>query len=614
VAPSGDLPDAVIDTLRGALEVLARPDDAQAWAHLLSAPPLGFAALRARFALARFRPTTLEAWLQALEAEDVHGHLSAVDFGATLRDAQCAWIENDLPGTIRRLVRGLRLLTAESAPETIARVRAFLDTARDAQRVLAELGAPASCSDVLESMRRHHAQLEIGTPTEAESRGVQLLTVHGAKGLQFDAVVIGDAVEGRFPVEARPSSLLRDEDRAALRAADVEMTCESADAQSEEASLWYVALTRTRSRLVITYAREDASGVAQRPSRFIPRELLDDGPPFERSPERLEFATLRLGDPAQLAALATRVADSPVLRTLVAEGAAAFAAPPPQPTLMRHASVSVSALVQWLHCPRSFYYHHILGLADESSLSASIGKVLHGVLEAFHARFRDFRVVHAEDLAVWRDALRALCTAPFEGGTAAERAAAARFLTRAIESYAEHLWKAARALPFVVESCETPVRITFASGALKGKIDRVDRFTDGTLGLRDYKSGRMKTAFAKKLSKTVAADDPLGGRLAHEVNPQLALYDAAFSEAVVSHLSYWYFKGEAEERDRIAVDDVVVDTAFRGTLDALLARVEREFFAAFRAGVESPLAGTADAATCRYCPYARICPQVKESW
>ncbi len=80
---------------------------------------------------------------------------------------------------------------------------------------------------------------------------VSLMTVHAAKGLEFDSVVVLGAEEGWFP-HAR--STARDE--------DVE----------EERRLFYVAMTRARKRLVLTHAaqRESWNGVERRdPSRFL---------------------------------------------------------------------------------------------------------------------------------------------------------------------------------------------------------------------------------------------------------------------------------------------------------------------------------------------------------
>ena len=80
-----------------------------------------------------------------------------------------------------------------------------------------------------------HAALEAGdNQAQAGQDAVQLMTVHAAKGLEFDAVFIGGLEEGLFPHEN--SSL----DSKALE---------------EERRLMYVAITRARQRLYISYAQ-----------------------------------------------------------------------------------------------------------------------------------------------------------------------------------------------------------------------------------------------------------------------------------------------------------------------------------------------------------------------
>jgi len=80
-----------------------------------------------------------------------------------------------------------------------------------------------------------HAALEAGdNQAQAGQDAVQLMTVHAAKGLEFDAVFICGLEEGLFPHE-----------NASLDKAGLE----------EERRLMYVAITRARRRLYISYAQ-----------------------------------------------------------------------------------------------------------------------------------------------------------------------------------------------------------------------------------------------------------------------------------------------------------------------------------------------------------------------
>src|SRR6266702_2754251 len=95
----------------------------------------------------------------------------------------------------------------------------------------AESGAPV---DVLASFLAH-AALESGENQAAEGAdALQLMTVHSAKGLEFHAVFITGLEEGLFPPE---QSVLED------------------DGLEAERRLMYVAITRARMRLYLSFAQ-----------------------------------------------------------------------------------------------------------------------------------------------------------------------------------------------------------------------------------------------------------------------------------------------------------------------------------------------------------------------
>ena len=81
-----------------------------------------------------------------------------------------------------------------------------------------------------------HASLEAGEHQAGEGdEAVQLMTVHAAKGLEFDVVFISGLEQGLFPHE---NSVLQGQEGI-----------------EEERRLMYVALTRARQRLYLTFAQ-----------------------------------------------------------------------------------------------------------------------------------------------------------------------------------------------------------------------------------------------------------------------------------------------------------------------------------------------------------------------
>jgi len=96
---------------------------------------------------------------------------------------------------------------------------------------------------------------------EDRGRGVRIMTVHASKGLEFSVVFLPRLEEGIFP------------HRSAL---------ENAEELEEERRLFYVAITRAKEKLYLSYVRKrntkGGKEVDRKPSRFlseIPKHLLD---------------------------------------------------------------------------------------------------------------------------------------------------------------------------------------------------------------------------------------------------------------------------------------------------------------------------------------------------
>ena len=85
-----------------------------------------------------------------------------------------------------------------------------------------------------------------------EKEGVNLMTMHAAKGLEFDTVFVIEANEGSCPY------------KKAIADEEIE----------EERRLFYVAMTRAKRKLVISYVKEK-NGKDFLPSRFVSELLLN---------------------------------------------------------------------------------------------------------------------------------------------------------------------------------------------------------------------------------------------------------------------------------------------------------------------------------------------------
>ena len=148
----------------------------------------------------------------------------------------------DLSPALRRLREDLRSFSAEEQ-ETVSR---DLDEWQQAWRQF-RISRPGGRQD-LSTFLSHVA---LGTTEQAKKDGLALLTVHSAKGLEFDVIFLIGMAEGTFPdYRARSPSSLAEEQRNA-----------------------FVAVTRSRRLLYVSWAKRKlmpwGDSRATQPSRYF---------------------------------------------------------------------------------------------------------------------------------------------------------------------------------------------------------------------------------------------------------------------------------------------------------------------------------------------------------
>lgn len=143
-----------------------------------------------------------------------------------------------------------KYLHSERDEATIGKAKA-----QDRLDNIEELKRAASLfTDVLGLLERATLMSEKGAKTQpGESGFVRLMTLHGAKGLEFDTVFITGAEDGLIPLH-----------RAATREGDEGIDLE------EERRLLYVGMTRAKRMLNVTWRCQSRKGKdGNRPSRFL---------------------------------------------------------------------------------------------------------------------------------------------------------------------------------------------------------------------------------------------------------------------------------------------------------------------------------------------------------
>ena len=337
---------------------------------------------------------------------------------------------------------------------------------------------------------------------DATSDVVQVLTIHKAKGLEFPVVYLVQLASDRFPTQYRSRGpvLPTSEDAGA----EASPRRESESHREEERRLCYVALTRAREELILTFAR-DYGGLGKRqrkPSIFL-MEAFDLGKPI---PARKRRETLEMLESHRVreGADAARASGEPAVGH--GDESDAGSRPPRREPLQ----LSFRRLEDYETCPLKYRYLHELSV--DSILTrdhrVNFGNAVHqAVAFALRGRREGSTPELDQVLAVFRGSWRSEGyrneeheRRRFEQGAAALEG----FYDREVLSGPEPA------------DVERHFRVKWDDVVLTGSIDRLDEGPSG-ITLSDY--------------KTTEVEDPEKADQEARDSLQLLVYALAYREA-----------------------------------------------------------------------------------
>jgi DNA helicase-2/ATP-dependent DNA helicase PcrA len=319
---------------------------------------------------------------------------------------------------------------------------------------------------------------------------VNVLSVHRAKGLEWDTVYIIDCTEGSFPLQKRGGSLEVPAELKALRSrADEHM--------AEERRLMYVAVTRARRELILSYSSRHGGGAPRRPSRFL-AEL------FTALPEEIQDEA----DQTSLELFAPRINPAAV----------------PLPAAMQQDGklvLSASQIVCWLDCPQDFYYKYVLGMPLPANPSAQYGTAIHSAIQSIYEGRRAGNVPSLE--TILEQVQSALPKAGYASAGSRERAhAQAVASVRAIyDRFTKDRLPIEVEQSFGVSLPDTPLKII-------GRIDAVFQLETG-IEICDFKTSTSVTTPEQAKSRATGSKQltlyALAWQLQHDEMPALLTLD-----------------------------------------------------------------------------------------
>ena len=406
--------------------------------------------------------------------------------------------------------------------------------------------------------------LEDDAPIDA----VQLMTVHGAKGLEFPQVFLLRVNNRAFPAT----------ERSRVFEFPVELMKEGAPAEQfhiqEERRLFYVALTRAEERLTITTVTEKKGKVpvfiediVMEPAikRQDVRQLMPKLPPAAKEDRAAENDW----EDAPL----FRAANGPAkIFSRIADWAEEFHPPSPEPL-----TLSPSALSGYRTCPQRYLFGYLWSLREGPKAAMTFGAVMHTTIKRFVDQLR-------KGVKLPFDEVQRIFETEWNSKGFEDPYQEEEYKKDGLEQLrAFHAGMMAE-LPQSLEQEKTFELPLDNDVIIKGRIDQINSLGNKRdVEIVDYKTGRpKKEADAKK-------------------DLQLSLYALAVKEILElepARLVFHYLQNN--ERQETTRDAKQLDEA---------QKVVQEAATDIRAGEFPPKRGF----ICRSCAYRPICPAHEEA-
>lgn len=342
-----------------------------------------------------------------------------------------------------------------------------LNSLFDEVRGLAERHKGYGLKDFLEyidTLQAHNVLVKKSLSSHLAEQ-VRLMTAHKSKGLEFEYVYIVNAFDGHWGNKRRPDYLPLPAHLFSLTGD----TVSEADENDDERRLFYVALTRAKKGVAITYAKENANKREQLPSQFIGEITADfievkDAEQYER-----EFAAQKeiLFAPSRISGVDIKN------KEFVSE-------------LFLHNGLAVTALNNYLECPWKYFYTNLFRIPKAPSKHQMYGIAVHAAMKDFFDAFKERTPEKDLLLNTFRHYLNLQPLDEKDLNEALEKG------QKALGGYYEN-YHASFRTHVLTEFNISGILLT-PEIRLTGKIDKIEILNDAKeVNVVDYKTGKPKT-------------------------------------------------------------------------------------------------------------------------
>ena len=361
---------------------------------------------------------------------------------------------------------------------------------------------------------------DIALDEEPGEDGVQLMTVHTAKGLEFPYVFIIALSNNEFP--ARPQSPVFEFPAELMK----EEKPKGDFRIQEERRLFYVALTRARRNLTLT----TVINKRRKASPFLEDILMEPAikakdavqmSPQVAVPESQEVAGAPPADAARPQLFGPGPRDSRAY-SQIALWAKAYHPPLPEPL-----QLSASAIDTYLSCPMKFLFQRAWGIRGSQRAMMAFGNVMHRTIREFVSEARRRREIPFEEAAVIYN--REWTSVGYLDDYQEEEYRREGLLE--LENFCRSYLQSRPDVLFQEKAFELPLENDIV---ITGRMDQVNRLSGRNVEIIDYKTGSAKKPREAKESLQLSLY-ALAALEVLELNPaRLVFHNLATNEAIAT--------------------------------------------------------------------------------
>lgn len=297
---------------------------------------------------------------------------------------------------------------------------------------------------------------------------VRLMTAHKSKGLEFEYVYIVNAISGRWGSRRNYSHIKLPRQIYSLVRETGQGLASTSD--EDERNLFYVALTRAKKKVFITYSQQNQDGREQLPSQFIQeikKEFIQEIDVVKNEKELNKYIDIQFA-PTHL--VQSTIKEKRFLNQL-----------------FKQQGLSVTALNNYLECPWKYFYVNLIRIPEAPNKHLMFGSAVHNALNNYFDRFVKSGDPGKEYLI--RRFVESLTQQPIQKQDYKEALNKGESALSGYYDNYHNTWHNNVLSEFNVSSIELDKDTT-----IKGRIDKIEILnTSNHVNVVDYKTGKPKS-------------------------------------------------------------------------------------------------------------------------